>query len=934
MSHKTKSPIQNLLSTPRSIVLLAVAFAGAILLLSNAVHLPSGEVDFNTQVKPVFNKHCIHCHGGVRQKSGFSLMTRADALSPTESGAPAVVPGHPGESELMRRLLSDDPDVRMPYEAEPLPGKDIRVLRRWIRQGAPWGKHWAYQPVEDVEVPKPEARLWGLLPAKPIARVNNDIDYFIYDALRERDLEPSPEAEKATLLRRVSLDLIGLPPPDHLAASFLSDDTPGAYERLVDSLLQSPRFGEHWASVWLDIARYTDSKGFEKDKSRPMWRYRDWVIRAFNRDMPYDQFLAEQIAGDLLPSPTDAQYVATGFHRNTSTNDEGGTNNEEFRVAAVIDRVNTTWEGLMGTSFACTQCHGHPFDPFRHEEYYEFMAFFNNTRDEDTAEDYPWLRHFEASDSLQLLQLRQWVAHNAGEERARDIYTFVKTWQPSIYSIATDSFVNAELYDTKYLTFRKNSSCRLPDVDLTGSTQLIYRYGSFRDHGVWTIRLDSLGGPVLARVNMSKSKPGWSFGTVDLPEVEGAHDLFMTYENPALPDLRTPGLHFDWFAFTQPFPGEGLPGYAENRDRFWRLMEAKAEHSFIFMENPPEQRRETHVFERGNWLVRGEEVSPGVPGILPPFPPEAPRNRLGLAQWITDERNPLTARTMVNRLWEQLFGKGLVETLEDLGTQGQPPTHPKLLDWLAGRFVHHHDWSVKAMLKEMVLSATYRQDSRVDPEKQEKDPYNRYYARAPRVRLSAEQVRDQALAVSGLLSSKMFGPSVMPPQPEGIWSTPYNNEQWQVSEGEDRHRRAVYTFWKRSAPYPSFQTFDAPDRLVCSARRINTNTPLQALVTLNDPVYLEAAQHLARRMREQGEAGDAGSQITAGYRLAMLKAPPEEKLAALLGLYEEAVRNFTEKPERGEALLASWEDDENARMAALIVIANALLNLDEFLTKS
>ncbi|HVG13521.1 MAG TPA: DUF1549 domain-containing protein, partial [Chitinophagaceae bacterium] len=389
------------------------------------------KIDFSTQVKPILNQKCISCHGGVKQKAGFSLLFRSEALANTESGKPAIIPGDPSGSEMIRRLHAKDPEERMPYKKEPLTDKEIDILTSWIKQGAQWGEHWAYIPVAKQEVPKPASRFFGLIPAKTPRFVKNDIDFFVYNKLQENKLEPSAEADKATLLRRASLDITGLPASSSLSEKFLHSTAPGAYNELVDSLLASPHFGEKWTSMWMDLARYADTKGYERDDKRSIWRYRDWLIQSFNEDKPYNQFLTEQIAGDLLPGATDKQLLATAFHRNTMTNDEGGTDNEEFRTAAVMDRVNSTWDGLLSTTFACVQCHSHPYDPFRHEEYYKFMAFFNNTRDEDTWADYPLLRHYSPEDSIKINSITEWLQKNGFNKESLEANRFLRTWQPA-----------------------------------------------------------------------------------------------------------------------------------------------------------------------------------------------------------------------------------------------------------------------------------------------------------------------------------------------------------------------------------------------------------------------------------------------------------------------------------------------------------------------
>jgi mono/diheme cytochrome c family protein len=906
---------------------LAFAATGLITLLSFL--FSRKRVDYISEVKPIFNKKCIACHGGVRRNADFSLLFRSDALAPIKSGKRAIVPGEPEESELIKRITHDDPEERMPKNAAPLSKEEIATLRRWIVEGATWGDHWAYLPVQKVEAPKSSTKWFEKNEAASWAK--NDVDFFVYEKLKQEKLTPAPAADKATLRRRASLDLIGIPAPDSLGRIFLHDTTEAAYENLVDALLASPRFGERWASMWLDLARYADTKGYERDDFRTIWRYRDWVIRAFNEDKPYDQFLTEQLAGDLLLTPTEAQLIATAFHRNTMTNDEGGTDNEEFRVAAVIDRVNTTWEALQGTTFACVQCHSHPYDPFRHEEYYKFMAFFNNTRDHDTYEEYPVLRHFSGKDSVQFLELQDWLHKNVPLEKTEAVLRFVKTYQPARYSLTTDRFVNSELADTKWLMLRKNSSARLAQVNLQNKTQLLYRYIGRAKTGELKVRVDALDGPVIATIRVPQTN-GWRFERIPLQPAEGVHDIYFTYSSSALKTPEDNGIMFDWFYFSDDFPGRDLPGFAETEKKIMALLAAPASTTPIMLDNPPELTRKTRVFERGNWLVQTAEVQPEVPKYFPPLPDNAPRNRLGLAQWLTSTQHPLTARVMVNRLWEQLFGAGLVETLEDFGTQGASPAHVELLDWLAWRFMHAYDWSVKKILKKIVMSATYQQDSRATPEKLTKDPYNKFLSRGAKMRLSGEQMRDQALAVAGLLSEKMYGRGVYPFQPGGIWLSPWNGATWQQSKGEDQYRRAIYTFWKRSAPYPSMLTFDATQREVCTSRRVRTNTPLQAMVTLNDPVYLEAARRLALRM--QKDILGVRGQIAKGYSLALGRVISESKLNVLEELYGEAVQQFQKEKANAKKILGGEAKNAGVESAAaLVIVANAIMNLDEFVTK-
>ena len=883
----------------------------------------SDPVDFNAEIRPILNKKCITCHGGVKRSGEFSLLFRTDALGVNESGQRAIVPGDPDASEMLRRIVHTDPEERMPPEGPPLAEEEVELLTKWIEQGAQWEDHWAYVKPEPVELPEVDT-VWG----------TNEIDRFVLHQLEANQLSPSPTADKRTLLRRVSLDLTGLPPTPEETEAFLRDSTPRAYEQVVDRLLASPRYGERWAAMWMDLARYADSKGYEKDNHRSIWQYRDWLIRAFNEDKPFDEFTIEQLAGDLLPNPTDDQLVATAFHRNTMNNDEGGTDDEEFRVVSVIDRVNTTWDVWQATTMACVQCHSHPYDPIRHEEYYKFYGFFNNSADADVPSDAPQLKTFSEEDQVALEEVKNWVIeHTASNDdklaQGKAFTELIRITEPKHHPASYDSIVKGALDDGKWLSVEDGGYARIPGVTLHGRNHMYVSYSAKRSGGAVEIRKDKLDGELLGTWTVQKNQGSWHFETISVPikPTEGEHDIFLIFRDPAA--HRDAVCLIQWVLFHDPLPGQNQAAYAQVNRKMLHLLNTTDEvvHTPVMQERPPEYRRPTHVFERGNWLVHGEAVTPGVPQTWNEMPSGAEPNRLGMAQWLVSKDNPLTARVAVNRFWAKLFGVGIVETVEDFGTQGFKPSHPQLLDWLAQQFMYEHQWSMKKLLKQIVMSATYRQQSTVLPELLEKDPANRLMARGPRVRLSAEQVRDQALAVGGLLSDKMYGPSVMPPQPEGLWQAVYSSMEWKTSEGEDSHRRALYTYWRRTSPYPSMMSFDTPSREFCVTRRIDTNTPLQALVMMNDTVYVEAALALAQRALSTAKTPE--EQIKTAYRLALQQMANPEKIVELQKLYEEATQYYQTNEQ--EAAIMTGTDDTT--LAALTIVASAIMNLDEFMTK-
>lgn len=915
-------------------------------------------VEFNRDIRPLLTKHCTACHGGVKEAGEISFIYREKALRQGKSGEYPIVPGKPAESDMLRRLRSQDPDEVMPKpkHGPPLAEREIALIERWISQGAEWQNHWAFVQPKETPVEKVSNEKW---PSAPL-------DRFILQRLDKENLKPSPEASPAEWLRRVSFDLTGLPPaPEDVAV--MENDRATVVERLLDS----PHFGERWAAVWLDLARYSDTYGFEKDPHRDIWPFRDWVVRAFNSDMPYDQFTIEQLAGDLLPDATADQRLATAFHRNTQTNTEGGTDDEEFRVAAAIDRVSTTWTTWQATTFGCVQCHSHPYDPIGHDEFYKFMAFFNNTADCDQDDDFPNMK--VASDPVKsaeasALEINLRVLREQLNSAGHHLAEAPKDWTPftpdtfapshgklamtgdgTIRSEGTLPMGNIHKVAGPAASFSALRLKILPESDdpkkwpERGSlvtkfeVNLIDSAGTVTPVAMKEVFADHLGDPV-------EPSPGGDVG--GFPKLEGPRWFVFVPEKAVKPG---PGARLE-ISMTQ--KAETAGSQATPVRRFALEISNRPEWSAL-IENPQRvalwksrdelatrykaiegkmvpvmverAARETRVFARGNRLSKDHVVTTGVPELLANSTSKDGMTRLDMARWIASPENPLTARVMVNRLWGELFGTSLVMTAEDFGTSGTPPSHPELLDHLALRFQHDFQWSVKSMLREIVLSSTYRQTHRASKELAEQDPANRLLARGPRNRLAAEMVRDQALAVAGLLSPKMHGPPVYPPQPAGVWNSVYSGAEWAESQGEDRYRRGIYTYSKRTSGFPGFLTFDAPSRDLCSARRMVSNTPLQALVTLNDPAHIEAAQGFAKRMA--AHSTDLPAQLAFGILLATQHPASPEMIAELTSLHATSTADYQKDPAQSATLA------ETPNAAALVLVANTILNLDSALTR-
>ncbi len=1005
--------------------------------------------DFSRDIRPIFNQNCVACHGGVRQKNGVSFIFREEALGKGKSGRQTIAPGHPDASELISRLTSHDPDVRMPYHAPSLPPEQISLLRRWIAEGAQWSDYWAFVPPKPQPLPTVKHANW----------VRQPLDRFILARLDRESLSPSAAASKTALLRRVSLDLTGLPPTVDEQSAFLSDHSDDAYEQQVDRLLASPAYGERWASMWLDLARYADSMGYEADHRRPgVWAYRDWVVDAFNRNLPYDQFIVKQLAGDLLPNSSFQDRIATSFHRQTPNNQEGGTDDEEFRLVAVMDRVATTWSVLNGVTMNCVQCHSHPYDPIRHTDYYKSLAFFNTSNDADRDDDFPSVRFPKDSSRLpEVSRMQQEIssvlhALTISDREAVEKYE----WNPAPIQSAAANEVMAlmprlrehQAYLVKIKKNRKltakekaeDTTSRLVTIEITKKR---LEKAIARGKPAMTFQIqngEAFAGPdtppeSFYELTATSNIPAVTAIKVEVPPMDSEkartdpengfiveevrasvlypdghkeripfrsflHDSEANLEDAVTPVLaagktvKKKQVADGFAANPKLFRTHWIVGIFANPQRFapnsrievalkqlreidsrpaivqrvrlalsgdprWtvlgndptrlaaiaHLMDLKQQLAKIpavdvpvMSEEQPYGRRTTREFERGNFLTKvGADLTPDVPAIFPRLPDGEPRNRLTLAKWFFSPGQPLTARVAANRYWEQLFGTGIVETLENFGSVGEEPSHPELLDWLALHFQNDLHWDMKALLRELVTSATYRQSAIATPVLKERDPRNRLLARGPEQRLTAEMVRDQALLASGLLNRKMGGPPVMPPQPAGVWNSVYNRERWKEATGPDRYRRAIYTFVKRTSGYPSSLIFDASDRTTSLPRRIPTNTPLQALVTLNDPVYDEAAEALAKRALTEGVPKNGESLLDARIafeaRLVLSRDPTPKEMSVLRGLFEKTVTIPGTPALQAASLSISENPQPNTafvprQLRGLKAVAGVLLNLD------
>ncbi len=1041
----------------------------ALLFVALAVTNSRGAVDYNRDIRPILSENCYACHGPDqnKRKAGLRLDRQEEAFAKLESGAHALVAGDLKQSRLIELVSASSDDDRMPpiKTGKRLTAKQIELLRKWVEEGAVWQRHWAYLPPRIPEMPPVSAREW----------VANDIDYFVLARLEAEKLRPSPRADKITLIRRLTLDLTGLPPTLREVDQFLADTTPDAYERLVDRLLSSPQYGERMAQHWLDLARYADTNGYHIDNHRDMWKWREWVINAFNSNMPFDQFTIEQLAGDLLPNATLEQKVASGFNRNGMVNFEGGADPDEYHTKYVVDRVVTTSTVWLGSPLACAECHDHKYDPFTQKEFYQFYAFFNNIPerglDGQKENPVPSLRLPTPEQAVRLADLVQslpdaernfktrefeWPAAQAAWEKevraknpsAPDVAGFLVGYSlDESISVAGASRsqkpvrftgTNAPAWTEGRLGNALRFSGQGESVDC-GNTADFERDQPF-SFTAW-VKAEGNGGVIISKMVDEAAFRGFDLGFVDgrpsihlvssweenalkvttkakasadewhlvtatydgsskaagvklyldgkLQEAEVAKDSLkgsIRVSEPLRIGKRSKSLPFKGLidevriyprALRQeevatlaslPFltiaasePEKRTASQKKDLQKYFRehqatafkqaeqqLASLKQAREDLFSQMPASmvmeemaQPRKTQILVRGNFRNKGEVVTPNVPGCLPGLPPNAPPNRLTLAQWLTSPDHPLTSRVTVNRFWQMLFGTGLVKTSNDFGSQGEWPSHPELLDYLAADFFRHK-WDVKALLKSMVMSAAYQQSTRVTPDLLERDPYNRLLTRGARFRLDAETIRDNALAISGLLNKRLGGKSVFPYQPPGLWEElafggGFSSQNYVQSKGEDLYRRGLYTYWKRSLPYPSFFTFDAPNREVCTAQRPRTSTPLQSLVLLNDPSYVEAARGLAQRVLREAGSGIV-DKLTLAFRLAVARPPQPAEVKLLQRVYEEQLAHFRQDKAAAKDLLSVGESPapsgvDECELAAWTTLGNVILNLDETVTK-
>lgn len=996
-------------------------------LIASNFEATGAEIDFTRDVQPILVAKCYECHGADVRKGGLRLDLKHDALLGGDDGA-ILVPGKSAESLVIKKVSATDSAKRMPPKGEPLTAQQVATLQKWIDGGAVWpedagpakSQHWAFQPVKRTEPPKVKNSKW----------VTNPIDSFVLARLEREKIKPSPEADRYTLVRRLSLDLLGLPPTIEEVEAFVADKSPDAYEKLVERTLASPHFGERWGRHWLDMARYADSDGYEKDRARPFaYLYRDWVIKAINEDMPFDEFSIEQLAGDLLSKPTHEQIVATGFHRQTLTNTEGGVDQEEFRCKAVVDRVSTTSTVWLGLTMACAECHSHKYDPITQREFYQFYAFFNNASEKNVPSP-------QAEEQAQYEEAKvKWDGEN--DKLKAKLADYVKNELPAKQVIWEKS---GRVKSTPWQNLKPVKTASANGATLkVEKDDVVVSEGKLPDTDTYTIevttglsritgfRLEAIDDPtpkkgpgrakdgnfVLTKFSVLVISPngderevklgnsqasfsqnrfpvenalagqatsGWAvapkldeshaavFETEDdLVLPEGAklvfkleHNYKTTYllgqfrisatdaERPLKPDLlpadatmalaKEPGLRTkaEQAALTKYFQEQVDAGARKLQTAIdahaKKAPTAPTTFAATIVEEPGGRKTQVHI--RGNFMDKGMEVQPGVPSILPVLHQRgrAP-DRLDLAEWLFDPTNPLTGRVAVNHLWQNLFGRGLVNTVDDFGTRGDKPSNPELLDWLASEYPRLK-WSRKAMVKLIVMSSTYRQASLIRPELETRDPLNTLLARQNRMRLEAENVRDAYLAASGLLTRKVGGPSIRPALPSDIAALGYaNSVKWTESTGEDKYRRGLYIFFQRTVPYPMLMTFDAPDSNLACTRRERSNTPLQALTLLNDPVFFECAQALGLRMADV-PTSDVDEKIRAGFQYCFGRPPSKPEAKRLEELYEQQFKLLEVRPENAKKLVGAKAAEADApAKAALVGLARVMLNLDEFITR-